>query len=151
MKGIVGYVFLLLMCGVQAAVGDSLRSFELLQVSLPLTVVVTHGQKPIAGIEVRVDPELSTEAVFTADWRASSGNQWVVPMGGGVGRIMKVGTQPVNLLAQLYGNVVHPSGASPWGMRLQIQFLFPKFTKEQEKMMLEKRLKQLEQEQPQKK
>src|SRR5271157_1005507 len=90
---------------------------------------------------------LATSPIVTADWRASSGNQWTVPMGGGVGRIMKLGFQPVNLLAQLYGNTVHPAGASSWGMRLQIQFLFPKFTKEQEKEMMEQKLKQLEQEQ----
>ena len=53
----------------------------------------------------------------------------------------------MNLTAQFYGNAVHPSGASPWGMRLQIAFLFPKFTKEQEKEMMEMKLKQLEQEQ----
>ena len=90
---------------------------------------------------------LATSPIVTADWRASSGNQWTVPMGGGVGRIMKLGFQPVNLLAQLYGNTVHPAGASSWGMRLQIQFLFPKFTKQQEKEMMEEKLKQLEQEQ----
>jgi hypothetical protein len=33
-------------------------------------------------------------------------------------------------------------------MRLQVQLLFPKFTKEQEKMIMEKKLKELEQ-QPQ--
>jgi len=60
---------------------------------------------------------------------------------------MKLGNQPVNLLAQLYGNAVHPDGASSWGMRLQIQFLFPKFTKQQEKEMMEQKLKQLGQEQ----
>jgi len=90
---------------------------------------------------------LASSPIVTADWRASSGNQWTVPMGGGVGRIMKLGFQPVNLLAQLYGNTVHPTGASSWGMRLQIQFLFPKFTKQQEKEMMEEKLKQLEQEQ----
>jgi hypothetical protein len=58
--------------------------------------------------------------------------------------------QPVNLTAQFYGNAVHPPGASPWGMRLQIAFLFPKLTKQQEKMMMEQKLKQLEQEPPQK-
>jgi hypothetical protein len=57
----------------------------------------------------------------------------------------------VNLGLQFYGNAVHPPGASPWGMRLQISFLFPKLTKQQQKMMMEQKLKQLEQEQPQKK
>jgi hypothetical protein len=41
-----------------------------------------------------------------------------------VGRIMKLGAQPVNLTAQFYGNTVHPPGGSPWGMRMQIAFLF---------------------------
>jgi hypothetical protein len=43
-----------------------------------------------------------------------------------------------------------PRGASRWSMRLQIAFLFPKLTKQQEKMMMEQKLKQLEQVQPQK-
>ena len=60
----------------------------------------------------------------------------------------KIGFQPVNLSAQFYGNAIYPSGASSWGMRLQIAFLFPKLTKEQEKMMMEQKLKQLEQQQP---
>jgi len=63
---------------------------------------------------------------------------------------MKLGFQPVNVSLQFYGNAVHPPGASPWGMRLQIAFLFPKLNKEQQKMLLQQRLKQLQQEQPQK-
>jgi hypothetical protein len=91
----------------------------------------------------------TTSPIITADWRAPSGNQAVVPFGGGMGRIMKIGFQPVNITGQFYGNAVHPAGASPWSMRLQIQLLFPKFTKEQEKEMMEMKLKQLEQEQQQ--
>jgi hypothetical protein len=90
---------------------------------------------------------ISLSPIITANWMASSGNVWTVPFGGGVGRIMKLGFQPVNISAQFYGNAVYPAGTSPWGMRLQIAFLFPKFTKEQEKMMMEMKLKQLEQEQ----
>ena len=92
---------------------------------------------------------ISLSPILTANWRASSGNVWTVPFGGGVGRIMKLGFQPVNISAQFYGNAVYPAGTSPWGMRLQLAFLFPKFTKEQEKMMMEMKLKQLEQEQQQ--
>jgi hypothetical protein len=91
---------------------------------------------------------VATSPIVTADWEASSGNQWVVPLGGGVGRIMKLGFQPVNITGQFYGNAVHPSGASPWGMRLQIQFLFPKFSKDQQIMLMEKRLKEMQQPQP---
>lgn len=88
----------------------------------------------------------TTAPIVTANWRASSGNVWNVPFGGGVGRIMKLGFQPVNLQAEFFGNAVHPAGASPWGMRLEAAFLFPKFTKQQEKEMMEQKLKQLDQE-----
>jgi len=85
--------------------------------------------------------------IITANWRAASGDVWTVPFGGGIGRIMKIGFQPVNITAQFYGNAVHPTGASTWGTRLQLVFLFPKLTKQQEKMMMEQKLKQMEAEQ----
>ncbi|MGC2059003.1 MAG: hypothetical protein WA653_12135 [Candidatus Sulfotelmatobacter sp.] len=93
---------------------------------------------------------ISVSPILIANWRASRGNVWTVPFGGGVGRIMKLGFQPVNISAAFYGNPVRPPGTSSWGMRLQIAFLFPKLTKEQQKMMMEQKLKQMEQE-PQKK
>jgi hypothetical protein len=57
---------------------------------------------------------------------ATSDNVWTVPVGGGVGRVFRLGFQPVNVSVGFYGNVVHPTEGSPWGMRLQIAFLFPK-------------------------
>jgi hypothetical protein len=68
---------------------------------------------------------LTWQPTLTANWEATNGGRWVVPVGGGIGRIMRLGAQPVNIGFQFYGNVVHPSGASPWTMRLQIAFLFP--------------------------
>jgi hypothetical protein len=93
---------------------------------------------------------LTTSPIITANWRATGDNAWTVPFGGGVGRIMKLGFQPVNITAQFYGNAVHPAGASPWGVRLQFVLLFPKLTKEQEKALLEKKLQQMNQDQSQK-
>ena len=92
---------------------------------------------------------ITWQPTLTANWEANNGGRWVVPVGGGVGRIMRLGFQPVNLTAQFYANAVHPPGASPWGLRLQIAFLFPKLSKEQQMMMMQQKLKQLEQ-QPQK-
>jgi hypothetical protein len=57
---------------------------------------------------------------------------------------MKFGFQPVNLSVQFYGNAVHPTNGSPWSMRLQLAFLFPKLSRAEENMMLEKHLKQLD-------
>ena len=66
-----------------------------------------------------------------------------------MGRIIQIGFQPVNISAQFFGNAAYPTGGSPWGMRVQLAFLFPKFTKAQEKEMLEQKLKQMDQEQQQ--
>ena len=57
---------------------------------------------------------------------ADSGNQWTVPVGGGVGKIFRIGKQPVNAQAQAFYNVERPDNGPDWTLRLQLQFLFPK-------------------------
>jgi hypothetical protein len=69
---------------------------------------------------------LSTSPIITANWKATQGNQWVVPVGGGVGRVFRLGFQPCNVTAQVFGNAARPSNSLPWGIRLQIALLFPK-------------------------
>jgi hypothetical protein len=90
---------------------------------------------------------LAWQPIITANWEATSGDVWTVPFGGGIGRIMKFGNQPVNLQAQFYGNAKYPRFGSPWSMRLQVAFLFPKLTKDEKKKILERKLEELEKEQ----
>jgi hypothetical protein len=84
---------------------------------------------------------LTSGPIVTANWNATGsgeaatggdttgGNVWTLPFGGGVGRIMRLGFQPVNWTVQFYGNAVHPQGGSPWSMKLQIALLYPKMPK----------------------
>jgi len=91
---------------------------------------------------------LTSAPIITANWAAPQAkNVWTVPFGGGVGRIMKVGFQPINLQLSAYGNVAYPTGTSPWGIRLQLAFLFPQLTPKEQELLLEEKLKQLK-EQP---
>lgn len=69
---------------------------------------------------------LQFSPIITANWEASSGQQWTVPLGLGIGQIMRFGKQPVNLSASAYYNVERPDDAARWQLRLQVQFLFPK-------------------------
>lgn len=92
---------------------------------------------------------ITWQPTLTANWEATNGNTWTVPFGGGIGRIMKLGNQPVSLTGQFYGNAVHPEGTPSWSMRLQIAFLFPKLTDEEKEMLLKKKLQQLEQQKQQ--
>jgi hypothetical protein len=69
---------------------------------------------------------LITDMVMTADWEANSDNRWTIPAGGGVGKIFKLGEQPINVRAESYYNVERPNGAPDWTIGFTIQFLFPK-------------------------
>ena len=55
-----------------------------------------------------------------------------------------LGPQPINLEAEFFGSAVHPAGASTWGMRLEIVFLFPKLSPKEKRMEIEKELKKVE-------
>ena len=39
---------------------------------------------------------LTSAPIMTANWEADSSNRWTIPVGGGVGKIFKIGKQPVN-------------------------------------------------------
>jgi hypothetical protein len=52
-----------------------------------------------------------------------------VPIGGGVGRLVKFGKQPVDLKLQGFYNVEKPKGTADWSLQLQVKFLFPKEAK----------------------
>jgi hypothetical protein len=67
-----------------------------------------------------------TAPIMTANWNATKGQQWVVPFGGGAGKVFKIGKLPINLNAQAYYNAVKPDGVGGWQSRIQLQFLFPK-------------------------
>ncbi|MGB5708596.1 MAG: hypothetical protein WBM41_17425 [Arenicellales bacterium] len=69
---------------------------------------------------------LTSAPVNTANWEADSGNKWTVPIGGGVGKIFKIGKQPVNAQVSAYYNVEKPEFGADWQLRLQLQFLFPR-------------------------
>jgi hypothetical protein len=51
---------------------------------------------------------LTSTPIITADWKERDGNRWTVPLGGGVGKVFKVGKMPVNGQIQAFYNVVRP-------------------------------------------
>jgi len=69
---------------------------------------------------------LTSAPIATVDWNADSGQQWTVPLGGGVGKIFHLGRLPVNTQLSAYYNVVHPDNGASWQLRAQVQFMFPK-------------------------
>lgn len=69
---------------------------------------------------------LVSSPIITANWEASSDDTWTVPVGGGMGRIFKLGDQAMNAQVQGFYNVERPEFGPDWSIRVQLQFLFPK-------------------------
>jgi hypothetical protein len=69
---------------------------------------------------------LTSAPIATVAWKADSGQQWTVPLGGGIGKIFHLGKLPVNTQLSAYYNVVHPDFGADWQIRAQVQFMFPK-------------------------
>jgi opacity protein-like surface antigen len=68
---------------------------------------------------------LTSAPIITANWLATSGQQWTVPIGGGFGRIFRLGDQPVSADISAYYNVARPTGTADWQLRATLAFLFP--------------------------
>jgi hypothetical protein len=68
--------------------------------------------------------------VITSNWVAESRNRWSVPVGGGIGRLVKIDRQPVNTRIQGLYNAARPDFAPSWELQVQMQFLFAKHESE---------------------
>jgi hypothetical protein len=69
---------------------------------------------------------LVSAPIITANWEADSDDRWTVPVGGGAGRVFRIGTQALNATLQAYYNVEAPEFGPDWSLRFAISFLFPK-------------------------
>ena len=64
-----------------------------------------------------------------ADWTASSGERWTVPLGLSIAKVVKIGILPVQV--QLGGQyfVEKPKGGPEWNVQLQVTPVIPKLIK----------------------
>jgi hypothetical protein len=69
---------------------------------------------------------LTSSPIITANWEAASKNKWVLPVGGGAGKLFRIQKQPINAQMQAFYNVEQTTFGPDWTLRLQVQFLFPK-------------------------
>jgi hypothetical protein len=69
---------------------------------------------------------ITSSPIMTGDWTARASDQWTVPVGGGAGKLFRLGKLPINTSLDAYYNADRPKDAAQWQLRLQVQFLFPK-------------------------
>jgi hypothetical protein len=82
--------------------------------------------QPFANYNMAGGWFLTSAPIITANWEASSDDTWLVPLGGGGGRVFKIGPQPVNMSLQAYYNVEKPHFGPDWSLRFTVALLFPK-------------------------
>ena len=69
---------------------------------------------------------LTSSPVMTANWEADSDDRWNVPIGGGFGRLVRFGKQPVDFKFQAFGYAEQPDGGPDWNAQFSVKFIFPK-------------------------
>lgn len=69
---------------------------------------------------------LVSSPIITADWETASGDVWTVPIGMGIGQVVKTARFPISFSAHAYYNVVRPQFGAEWQLRLQATLMFVK-------------------------
>ena len=81
---------------------------------------------PIVNYNFADGWSIGTSPNITTNWIASGG-KWTVPVGGGFGKTVRVGEQPIKLDLDAYYNVVRAkAGRDTWLLQLTTTLLFPK-------------------------
>ena len=70
---------------------------------------------------------MMTSPIITADWEADSDHRWTVPIGLGVGKLFKVGSQHMTAQVSGYSNILTPDDyGAEWQVRAMLMFMFPR-------------------------
>jgi hypothetical protein len=65
----------------------------------------------------------TSNPIITANWKAESGQQWLIPLGSGIGRRFEISSISVALAVHYYHHVIKPDGA-PVGL-FRLDFIIP--------------------------
>lgn len=63
--------------------------------------------------------------IITANWNAPSGERWLLPLGGGFGRVFNINSRPWSWSMQAYYNVIRPDMAPEWAVRVALVAALP--------------------------
>jgi len=69
---------------------------------------------------------LSSSPAITANWEAPSDQRWTIPLGGGVGRTIKIGQQRTTFNVQFYRMIERPDHSPEWMVQAVLSFSIPR-------------------------
>lgn len=81
---------------------------------------------PFVGYHFGDGWALSSSPSITANWVSKPGQQWTVPVGGGISKTFRLGSQPIKLAVDIYDNVIRPEAHREQVLlQFTMTFLFP--------------------------
>jgi Putative MetA-pathway of phenol degradation len=81
---------------------------------------------PIVNHHFGDDWSVGSSPEITTNWIANGG-KWTVPVGGGFGKVVRLGAQPIRLDLDAYYNAVRPkAGNETWLLQAKLTLLFPR-------------------------
>ena len=73
-----------------------------------------------------IDNTLEKTCNATANRNGLDNNKRASSIGGGFGKLLKIGNLPINARVEAYYNIKNPDGGADWQTVFTFQFLFPK-------------------------
>lgn len=84
------------------------------------------GLRPTINYNLPNGWYLTSSPTIIATWGESRPNRWLVPLGGGVGKVFSVSSQRMSTTLESYYHIVSPQIGPDWQLRFQLTLLFPK-------------------------
>jgi hypothetical protein len=81
--------------------------------------------RPIVNYNLPHGWYLTSSPSIAANWEADADERWLVPVGGGVGKVYSIGRQRMSTTIESYYHAVSPSIGPEWQLRVQHSFLYP--------------------------
>jgi hypothetical protein len=82
---------------------------------------------PMASYHFEEGWSLTTSPNITANWLARPGEQWTVPIGGGIGKTFRNGDGAIKLSLAAYYNAIRPQASNDaWLAQVTLTFVIPK-------------------------
>lgn len=86
--------------------------------------VNTMTLRPIVNYNLPHGWYLTSSPSIAANWEADADERWLVPVGGGVGKVYSIGRQRMSTTLESYYHAVSPSIGPEWQLRVQHSFLY---------------------------
>lgn len=79
--------------------------------------------RPLVNINFQQGWFITSKPTIAANWKATGGERWLVPVGGGIGKVFRVGNFGISLESQAFAYPVRPDAGPSWSIGLELKVL----------------------------